>query len=398
MTSVSERINRLSESATLAAAQKSRELKARGIDVINLTLGEPDFNTPGFIKEAAKKAVDDNFSHYSPVPGYPVLQEAIVNKLRRDNHLEYKPEQIVVSGGAKHSIANVLQVLVDKGDEVIVPAPYWVTYVDLVNFSEGVSIVPETTVENHFKLTPAQLEAAITPRTKAFIFSSPSNPTGSVYTYEELKAFAEIFERHPGIIIISDEIYEHIIYGRKFETIAQFPEIRDRVVVVNGVSKSYAMTGYRIGFLAAPLWIAKACSKLQSQFTSGPNSVAQIAAVAAFNHDGAEVSRMVEQFEKRRNLVMELLGEIPGLRTSRPDGAFYVFPDASAYFGTSDGEMTIRNAEDLCYYLLSKAHVGLVSGEAFGAPSCFRISYAASEEQITEAMVRIRKALDVLKA
>ena len=397
MTRLAERINRLSESATLAVAQKSRELKAQGIDVIGLGVGEPDFYTPDFIKEAAKKAIDDNYSYYSPVPGYPELQTAIVNKLKRENHLEYLPSQIVVSNGAKHSIANVLQAIIDKGDEVIVPAPYWVTYVDLVNYCEGVNVIIDTTVESDFKITPAQLEAAITPKTRAFLFSSPSNPTGSIYNKEELKAFAGIFAKHPDIIIISDEIYEHIIYGKPFESIAQFPEIKERVVIVNGVSKSYAMTGYRIGFIAAPLWIAKACNKLQSQYTSGPNSVAQIASVAAFNHDGTEVTKMVIQFEKRRDLVMSLLSEIPGLKTSKPDGAFYVFPEASSYFGKSDGEMMIKNSDDLCFYILSKGHVGVVSGDAFGAPGCFRISYAASEEQLTKALTRIKTVLEKLK-
>ena len=393
MTKVAERINRLSESATLAVAQKSRELKAQGIDVIGLGVGEPDFPTPDFIKEAAKKAIDDNYSYYSPVPGYPELLNAIAGKLKRDNGLEFAANQIVVSNGAKHSLANVIQVVVDEGDEVIVPAPYWVTYVDLVNYCGGKNVIIPTTVDSDFKITPEQLEAAITPKTRAFLFSSPSNPTGSVYTGEELKAFADIFAKYPDIIIISDEIYEHIIYGKKFESIAQFPEIKDRVVIINGVSKSYAMTGYRIGFLAAPLWIAKACNKLQSQYTSGPNSVAQIASVAAFSHDGTEVSKMVVQFEKRRNLVLSMLAEIPGLKTSKPDGAFYVFPDCSAYFGKKDGDTVIKNADDLCYYILSKGHVGIVSGDAFGAPECFRLSYAASEAQLTEALTRIKNAL-----
>jgi len=397
MIRVAERINRLSESATLAVAQKSRELKAQGIDVIGLGVGEPDFHTPDFIKEAAKKAIDDNFSYYSPVPGYPELQNAIVNKLKRENNLEFLPAQIVVSNGAKHSIANVLQVIIDKGDEVIVPAPYWVTYVDLVNYCEGVNVVIDTTVESDFKITPEQLEAAITPKTRAFLFSSPSNPTGSIYNKEELQAFARIFAQHPDIMVISDEIYEHIIYGKPFESIAQFPEVRDQVIIVNGVSKSYAMTGYRIGFIAAPLWIAKACNKLQSQYTSGPNSVAQMASVAAFNHDGTEVTKMVNQFEKRRDLVMSMLAEIPGLKTSKPDGAFYVFPDASAYFGKTDGEMMINNSDDLCFYILSKGHVGVVSGDAFGAPGCFRISYAASEEQLTSALTRIKNVLGKLQ-
>lgn len=397
MTRVAERINRLSESATLAVAQKSRELKAQGIDVIGLGVGEPDFHTPDFIKEAVKKAIDDNYSYYSPVPGYPELQKAIVNKLQRDNGLEYQPAQIVVSNGAKHALANVIQVVVDRGDEVIIPAPYWVTYTDLVNFSEGTGVILETSVESDFKITPEQLRAAITPKTRAFLFSSPSNPTGSVYTRDELKAFAEIFAQHPGIIIISDEIYEHIIYGKKFESIAQFPEIRDQVVIINGVSKSYAMTGYRIGFLAAPLWIAKACNKLQGQYTSGPNSPAQMASVAAFNHDGTEVRKMVAQFRKRRDLVMEMLAEIPGLITSRPDGAFYVFPECTSYFGKSNGDMVIRNSDDFCYYLLSKAHVGVVSGDAFGAPGCFRLSYAASEELLIKALTRIRESLALLQ-
>jgi aspartate aminotransferase len=393
MTKVAERINRLSESATLAVAQKSRELKAQGIDVIGLGVGEPDFPTPTFIKEAAKKAIDDNYSYYSPVPGYPELLKAIADKLKRDNNLEYAPSQIVVSNGAKHSLANVIQVVVEEGDEVIVPAPYWVTYVDLVNYSNGVNVIINTTVDSDFKITPEQLEAAITPKTRAFLFSSPSNPTGSVYTRDELKAFADIFAKHPNIIIISDEIYEHIIYGTKFESIAQFPEIKDQVVVINGVSKSYAMTGYRIGFLAGPQWIVKACNKLQSQFTSGPNSVAQIASVAAFNHDGTEVAKMVTQFEKRRDLVLSMLNEIPGIKTSKPEGAFYVFPDCSAYFGKMDGDTEMKNADDLSYYILSKGHVGVVSGDAFGAPECFRISYAASEEQLIEAMTRIKNAL-----
>jgi len=397
MTKVAERINRLSESATLAVAQKSRELKAQGIDVIGLGVGEPDFHTPDFIKEAAKKAIDDNYSYYSPVPGYPELQNAIVRKLKRENNLDFLPGQIVVSNGAKHALANVIQVVVDKGDEVIIPAPYWVTYVDLVNYSEGISVILETSVESDFKITPEQLQAAITPKTKAFLFSSPSNPTGSVYSREELKAFAEIFAQHPGIIVISDEIYEHIIYGKSFESIASFPEIRDRVVIINGVSKSYAMTGYRIGFLAAPLWIAKACNKLQSQFTSGPNSPAQIASVAAFDHDGAEVRKMVARFEQRRDLVMEMLARIPGLKTSKPDGAFYVFPDCSSYFGKTDGEMFIHNSDDFCFFLLSKAHVGVVSGDAFGAPGCFRLSYATSEEQLTKALQRIQESLARLK-
>ncbi len=397
MEKISDRVACLSESATLAVAQKSRELKEKGIDVISLGVGEPDFNTPDFIKEAAKKAIDDNFSTYSPVPGYPQLLKAIVDKLKRDNELEYSTNQIVVSNGAKHSIANLLQALINPGDEVIIPAPYWVTYIELVKLNEGKNVIIPTSVESDFKITPAQLEAAITPKTRAFLFSSPSNPTGSVYTKEELKAFADIFAKNPNIIVISDEIYEHITYGRKHESIAQFSEIKDRVVVVNGVSKAFAMTGYRIGYIAAPLWLAKACNKLQGQYTSGPCSVSQIASVAALNAPLDTVYAMVEQFHKRRDLVLSKLAEISGVKVSKPDGAFYVFPDISSFFGKSDGKITINNADDMGLFILSNAYTGVVSGEAFGAPECIRISYAASEADLTKSLDRIKAALATLQ-
>jgi aspartate aminotransferase len=397
MQKVSDRVASLSESATLAVKQKSDELKEKGIDVISLGVGEPDFNTPDFIKEAAKKAIDDNYSTYSPVPGYPQLRKAIVNKLKRDNGLEYTPNQIIVSNGAKHAIANLLQTLINKDDEVIIPAPYWVTYIELVKLNEGKNVIIPTTVESDFKITPEQLEAAITPKTKAFLFSSPSNPTGSVYTGDELKAFAAIFAKHPDIIVISDEIYEHIIYGRKHVSIAQFPEIKEQVVVVNGVSKAFAMTGYRIGYIAAPLWVAKACNKLQGQYTSGPCSVSQIASVTALNAPLDTVYAMVEQFHKRRDLVLAKLAEIPGVKVSKPDGAFYVFPDISSYFGKSDGTITIRNADDMGLFILSNAYTGVVSGEAFGAPECIRISYAASEADLNKSLNRIKAALATLK-
>ena len=394
---LSERINNLAVSQTLAMAALARELKQQGKDIISLSLGEPDFNTPDFIKEAAKQAIDDNYSTYPPVDGYLDLKEAICAKFKRDNNLNYTPNQVVVSTGAKQSLYNIAQVMLNEGDEVILPAPFWVSYFEIIKLSGGIPVEVPTSVETNFKITAAQLEAAITPKTKMMWFSSPCNPSGSVYSKEELTALVAVLKKYPNIYVVSDEIYEHIIYGRKFESIAQFPEIRDRVVIINGVSKAYAMTGYRIGFLAAPLWIAKACNKLQGQFTSGPNSPAQIASVAAFNHDGTEIRKMVVQFEKRRDLVMEMLSEIPGLKTSKPDGAFYVFPDCSSYFGKGDGEMVIGNSDDFCFYLLSKAHVGVVSGDAFGAPGCFRLSYAASEEQLTKALNRIREALSKLR-
>ena len=397
MSIIAERINRLAISQTLAMAQKSRELKAQGIDVISLSVGEPDFDTPDFIKTAAKKAIDDNYSHYSPVNGYPELSEAIVNKLKRDNNLTYNADQILVSNGAKHSLANVIMSTVEEGDEVIIPAPYWVTYVELVKLAGGTNVVIPTTVENDFKITPAQLEAAITPKTRAFLFSSPSNPTGKLYTKEELKAFADIFAKHPNLVVISDEIYEYINYEGAHESIAQFDAIKEQTVIVNGVSKAYAMTGYRIGYIAGPTWLVKACSKLQGQFTSGANSVAQIASAKAIASDNKEVFEMVKAFAKRRDLVVELMSEIPNLKISRPDGAFYVFPNVTAYFGTSFGEYKIDNASDLCLYLLQEANVAIVTGEAFGDPNCVRLSYAASEAELREAVRRIKEAMSRLK-
>lgn len=394
---IASRVTNLAESATLAMAQKSRELKEQGLDIISLGVGEPDFDTPDFIKKAAKKAIDDNYSHYSPVPGYPVLREAIVNKLKRDNNLSYEQVQICVSNGAKHSLANALQTLVDKDDEVIIPAPYWVTYVELVTLSEGKSVVIEAGVENDFKITAQQLEQAITPRTKVFLFNSPSNPTGSVYTKEELEALVAVLNKYPDIVVISDEIYEYITYGVKHTSIAEIGSMIDRTVVINGVSKAYAMTGYRIGYTAAPTAISKAMIKLQGQYTSGPNSVAQICSAEAINSDNSEVVKMVSEFKERRNLVLEKLSAIPNLKTSVPEGAFYVFPDVSAYFGKSDGTTIIKDADDLSMYLLSNAQIGVVSGSAFGAPKCLRISYAASEAQLIKAMERMSEAMAKLK-
>lgn len=397
MATISDRINSLSASQTLAMAQKGRELKAAGIDVISLSVGEPDFATPDFIKEACKKAVDDNYSYYSPVNGYPVLREAIAEKLKRDNGVTYSADQIVVSNGAKQSLSNLALTLINEGDEVIIPAPYWVTYIELVTLAGGKNVIIEASVDNDFKITPEQLEAAITPKTKAFMFSSPSNPTGKLYTKDELAAFVEIFAKHPEITIISDEIYEYITYEGKHESISQFDEIKDQVVIVNGISKAYAMTGYRIGYIAAPLDIAKACNKLQGQVSSGPNSTAQIAAAAAINSDNSEVFVMVEQFKKRRDLVLDLMSSIPGLKICKPEGAFYVFPDVTSYFGKSDGETTISGATDLSLYLLAKANVATVTGAAFGDPNCIRLSYAASEAELTEAIKRIKTALALLK-
>ncbi|MFV0346562.1 MAG: pyridoxal phosphate-dependent aminotransferase [Bacteroidales bacterium] len=394
---IASRVANLAESATLAMAQKSRELKEQGLDIISLGVGEPDFDTPEFIKNAAKKAIDDNYSHYSPVPGYPIIREAIIKKLKKDNNLSYEQGQICVSNGAKHSLANALQTLVDKDDEVIIPAPYWVTYVELVTLSEGKSVVIEAGVETDFKITAQQLEQAITPKTKVFLFNSPSNPTGSVYTKKELEALVAVLEKHPNIIVISDEIYEYITYGVKHTSIAEISNMKDRTVVINGVSKAYAMTGYRIGYTAAPTWISKAMIKLQGQYTSGPNSVAQICSAEAINSDNSEVAKMVSKFKERRDLVIDKLSEIPNLKTSVPEGAFYVFPDVSAYYGKSDGTTTINDADDLSMYLLSNAQIGVVSGSAFGAPKCLRISYAASEENLIKAMTRMKEAMAKLK-
>ncbi len=393
MLKVSERLAALSPSETLAMSQKSNELKAQGFDVINLSVGEPDFNTPDHIKEAAKKAVDNNFSFYSPVPGYPALRKAICDKLQKENNLIYAPEQIVCSNGAKQSVCNVVLAVVSKGDEVIIPAPFWVSYPEMVTLADGKSVIVSAGIEQDFKITPAQLEAAITPKTKALILCSPSNPTGSVYSKEELKGLADILVKYPDIVILSDEIYEHINYLGKHESIAQFENVRERVVVINGVSKGYAMTGWRIGWIAAPKWIASACNTLQGQYTSGPCSVAQKAAEAAYTGDQACVSEMQKAFERRKNLVVGLARQIPGLRVNDPQGAFYVFPDCSYYLGKSHNGTTINTSTDLAMYLLSEAHVACVSGAAFGAPDCIRMSYATSDENLTKAFGRIKDAL-----
>jgi aspartate aminotransferase len=396
---LSNRINYLSESETLAMSRKSRELKALGHNVINLSLGEPDFFTPGYIKEAAKKAVDDNYSFYTPVAGYQDLREAICHKLLRDNGLTYKCEQVVVSTGAKQSIANVVLSLVNPGDEVIIPAPFWVSYKEIVKVAEGKAVYIPATIESNFKVTPAQLEAAITPRTKLMIYSSPCNPTGSVYTREELKGIAEVLAKHPSIYVIADEIYEHIIFAGSHESMGQFDFIRDQLIIVNGVSKGFAMTGYRIGYIAAPLVIAKACDKLQGQFTSGTCSIAQRAALTAILTDPGtpEMKTMQQAFRERRDLMYKLLGEIPGIKLNMPDGAFYFFPDVSCYYGKSDGITTVDNSNDLCMYLLNKVFVAVVPGEAFGDPNCIRFSYATSKENLTEAVKRIKAALAELK-
>ena len=393
MTQVSARIASLSPSETLAMSQKSSELAAQGIDVINLSVGEPDFFTPDHIKEAAQKAIDDNFSFYSPVPGYMDLRKAIVAKLKRENGLDYTTDQIIVSNGAKQSVCNVILSIIDPGDEVIVPAPYWVSYVEMVKLAEGINVIVDAGIEQDFKITPAQLEAAITPKTKALILCSPSNPTGSVYTKEELKGLAGIIAKYPNIIVLSDEIYEHINYVGQHESIAQFTEITDRVVIINGVSKAYAMTGWRVGYIAAPLWIAKATNKLQGQYTSGASSIAQKASLAAYNGDQRCVEEMRKAFLRRRDLGVRLLQEIPDIQVNTPQGAFYLFPKVDAYFAKSHGNYTINNVADLAMYLLEVGHVATVGGAAFGAPTCLRLSYATSDEKLTEAIRRIKVAL-----
>ncbi len=398
MNQLSDRLNRLSPSETLAMSQKSNELKAQGVDVINLSVGEPDFNTPVHIKEAAKKAIDENYSRYSPVAGYPALRNAIVNKLRNENGLGYfTANQICCSNGAKQCVCNVIMTLVGAEDEVIVPAPYWVSYPEMVKLADGTPVIVRAGIEQDFKITPDQLEAAITPKTKALILCSPSNPTGSVYTKEELKGLANVLMKYPHVYVIADEIYEHINYIGKHESIAQFPEIRDQVIIINGVSKAYAMTGWRIGFAAGPEWIIKACNKLQGQYTSGPCSVSQKAAEAAYTGPQDEVEKMRQAFERRRDLIVKLIKDISGFEVNVPQGAFYVFPKCDAYFGKSAGGHTINNASDLTMYLLEAAHVACVSGGAFGAPECIRMSYATSDENIIEAMRRIKEALSVLK-
>lgn len=397
MEHLSKRIKSLSESQTIAMNQKSRDLQAQGIDIINLTVGEPDFFTPPHVKEAGKKAIDDNYSFYSPIDGYMDLRKAIANKLKNENNLDYKPEQVSVSNGAKHALANTIMCLIDEGDEVIIPSPYWVSYAELVKLAGGTNIVLRTTLENNYKLTIDQLEKAITPRTKALLLCSPNNPTGSVYSKEELKAIADVVAKNPRIFVISDEIYEHINFVGKHESIAQFENIHDRVVVINGVSKGYAMTGYRIGYMAAALWLTKAAGKLQGQFTSGASSIAQRAALSALTSDNTYTKDMIVAFKRRRDLVLRLMNDIPGLKCNVPDGAFYVFPDVSYYFGKSDGKTTIKNDMDFSLYLLEKANAATVPGEGFGEPNCIRISYANSDEKLEKAMIRIKEALALLK-
>lgn len=393
---LAERINNMEASATLEMTSRSRELKEKGIDVIALSIGEPDFDTPEHIKEAGKSAIDNNFTHYPPVPGYNDLRVGIANKLKRDNGLDFKPSQIVVSNGAKQSITNILMCILDEGDECIIPAPFWVSYPSMVQLAEGTTVTINTNIDCDFKVTPDQIKAAITPRTKAFLFSSPSNPTGSVYTRAELKAIADVFQSHPEILIISDEIYEHNIFTGEHVSIASFPEVKEQVAVVNGVSKGFAMTGWRIGYIAAPQVIADACSKLQGQYTSGAGTISQMAALEAVNtipSESKDIKKMVSAFRERRDLLVEMLKTIPGLKTNVPDGAFYLFPDVSSYYGKSNGSSKINNSTDLCLYLLDKAHVALVPGEAFGSPECLRISYATSSDKIKEAVKRIKSAL-----
>lgn len=397
MAQLSDCLQRLAPSATLAMSQKSSEMKAQGIDVINLSVGEPDFNTPDHIKAAAKKAIDDNYSRYSPVPGYPDLRKAIVDKLKNENGLEYGMNEILVSNGAKQSVCNTVMALVNDGDEVIIPAPYWVSYPQMVKLAGGVPVIVNAGFEQNFKMTPEQLEAAITPKTRLLILCSPSNPTGSVYSKAELEGLAEVIKKHEDMFVLADEIYEHIIYTGRHESIAQFDGMKERTIVVNGVSKAYAMTGWRIGFIAAPEWIVKGCNKLQGQYTSGPCSVSQKAAEAAYTSSQACVEEMRQAFHRRRDLIVKLTSEIPGLEVNVPEGAFYVFPKCSSFFGKSDGETTISSSTDFALYLLEKGHVATVGGDAFGDPDCFRMSYATSEDNIVEAMKRIKEALAKLK-
>ena len=393
---LSARINSLSPSATIAMNQKGRELKDKGVDVINLSVGEPDFMTPEHIREAAKKAIDGPWHHYAPVAGYPDLLKAIVDKFKRENNLDYKPSNIMVSVGAKHALANVMICLIDKGEEVILPAPYWVSYAEQVKIAEGVNVILDTTVEDEFKISPRQLEEAITPKTKALLLCSPSNPTGSVYSREELKGLAEVIARHPGIFVIADEIYEHINFVGGHESIAQFEEIKDRVIIINGVSKGYAMTGWRIGYMAGPDWLVKACSKLQGQMTSGATSIAMRASIEALNGDQSCVKEMRDAFLRRRDLILKHVNSIKGVKCATPGGAFYVFPDMSAYIGKSVDGRKIENDMDLCIYLLEVGHIATVPGSAFGADGCVRISYANSDENLEKAMDRLKKALAAL--
>lgn len=397
MAELSNRLNRLAPSQTLAMSQKSGEMKAQGIDVINMSVGEPDFNTPDHIKEAAKKAVDENFSRYSPVPGYMDLRKAIVAKLKNENNLDYTTSEILVSSGAKQSVCNTVMALVNDGEEVIIPAPYWVSYPQMVKLAGGTPVIVNAGFEQNFKMTPEQLEAAITPKTRMLILCSPSNPTGSVYTKDELEALAEVIKRHDDLFVLADEIYEHINYVGKHESIAQFPGMKERTIIVNGVSKAYAMTGWRIGFIAAPEWIVKGCNKLQGQYTSGPCSVSQKAAEAAYTTSQECVETMRKAFERRRDLIVELAKEIPGLEENCPQGAFYLFPKCSGFYGKSYEGKTINNSTDLAMFLLEEGHVATVGGDAFGDPECFRMSYATSDDNIREAMRRIKDTLAKLK-
>lgn len=397
MAELSNRLNRLAPSQTLAMSQKSGEMKAQGIDVINMSVGEPDFNTPDHIKEAAKKAVDENFSRYSPVPGYMDLRKAIVAKLKNENNLDYTTSEILVSSGAKQSVCNTVMALVNDGEEVIIPAPYWVSYPQMVKLAGGTPVIVNAGFEQNFKMTPEQLEAAITPKTRMLILCSPSNPTGSVYTKDELEALAEVIKRHDDLFVLADEIYEHINYVGKHESIAQFPSMKERTIIVNGVSKAYAMTGWRIGFIAAPEWIVKGCNKLQGQYTSGPCSVSQKAAEAAYTTSQECVETMRKAFERRRDLIVKLAKEIPGLEVNCPQGAFYLFPKCSGFYGKSYEGKTINNSTDLAMFLLEEGHVATVGGDAFGDPECFRMSYATSDDNIREAMRRIKETLAKLK-
>lgn len=397
MAELSNRLNRLAPSATLAMSQKSSEMKAQGVDVINLSVGEPDFNTPDHIKEAAKKAIEDNFSRYSPVPGYPELRKAIVAKLKNENGLDYSMSEILVSNGAKQSVCNTVMALVNDGEEVIIPAPYWVSYPQMVKLAGGTPVIVNAGFDQDFKMTPEQLEAAITPKTRMLILCSPSNPTGSVYSKEELEALAEVIKRHEGLYVLADEIYEHINYVGHHESIAQFPGMKERSIIVNGVSKAYAMTGWRIGFIAAPEWIVKGCSKLQGQYTSGPCSVSQKAAEAAYTTSQECVETMRKAFERRRDLIVSLAKEIPGLEVNFPQGAFYLFPKCSSFYGKSYEGRKIETSTDLAMFLLEEGHVATVGGDAFGDPECFRMSYATSDDNIREAMRRIKETLAKLK-
>ncbi len=394
---LAERVGRISESQTLKMSRLSNELKAKGLDVLSLSLGEPDFNTPNHIREAAKKAIDEGYTHYTPVPGYLELRKAICKKLKRDNQLEYEPSQIVTSTGAKHSLINIIMTIVNPGEEVIVPTPYWVTYTEQVKFVQGKVVNVKGKAENNYKITPEQLEEAISPKTKLFMFSSPCNPSGSVYTKEELEALSKVFEKHPQVFIISDEIYEYITYSGKHESIAQFESIKDRVIIVNGLSKGFAMTGWRLGFIAAPEPIAKAITKIQGQFTSATCSITQRAAIHAYESDLQATEEMVKEFRKRRDHILEGIRQIPGIKVHEPQGAFYIFPDVSAFFGKSFEGEAIKDADDLCMFLLQKGLVATVTGSAFGEPHCIRVSYATSIENIDKGINRIKEALAKLK-